>query len=153
MDDRHEIHLHPVLILGWKMNKLYEKICSNARIAFQLTQNEADVLLFLTNNKGVNTAMDIARYRSISKALVSKSIDSLTARGFLVTEKDPDDRRFTRLYITPEAQDAVSTLIQAQSGFAKLLEEDLTAQELETLSAIVQKFTHKVDQYLKEQTL
>lgn len=150
MESKEKNQLHPLLTFGWVFNKGYERICANARKEFGLTQNEADVLLFLTNNKGFNTAMDIVRYRCSSKALVSRSIDSLTARGFLTTRTDPDDRRFTRLYVTPEAQEAVAVLTQAQHEYFQMLSEEITAQEQETLTAVLQKFSAKIDQYLKE---
>lgn len=50
----------------------------------ELTQNEIDVLLFLHNNAPLNTASDIARYRAMSKSMISKSVDSLYKRGISI---------------------------------------------------------------------
>ncbi len=66
------------LIFNWKLKKVYEKMFYSLTKEFELTQNEIDVLLFLYNNSLLNTARDIARYRAMSKSMISKSVDSLS---------------------------------------------------------------------------
>ena len=69
----------------------------------QLTQNEIDVLLFLYNNSPLDTARDIARYRAMSKSMISKSVDSLYRKGYLSYEIDEIDKRCIHLKIEPVA--------------------------------------------------
>ena len=50
---------------------------------WMLTGNEIDVLLFLANNPGYDTARDAVEMRGLSKSHVCKSVDALTKRGWL----------------------------------------------------------------------
>ena len=91
------------LIFNWKLKKMYEKMFYQLTEELQLTQNEIDVLLFLNNNSPLDTARDIARYRAMSKSMISKSVDSLYRKGFLSYETDETDKRCIHLKIKPVA--------------------------------------------------
>ena len=80
------------LIFSWKIKKVYEKMFYQVSEELELTQNEIDVLLFLHNNAPLNTASDIARYRAMSKSMISKSVDSLYKRGYLSYDIDELDK-------------------------------------------------------------
>ena len=66
-----------------------------------LTGNEIDVLLFLANNPGYDTARDAVEMRGLSKSHVCKSVDALTRRGWLAGEQDKRDRRCVHLRLLP----------------------------------------------------
>ena len=59
-----------------------------------------DILLFLHNNPGYDTARDICTYRQLKPALVSLYIENLVQLGFLAREGVPEDRRKCRLVLT-----------------------------------------------------
>jgi DNA-binding MarR family transcriptional regulator len=148
MSDEDNNSLHPLLKLMWKIEKLHEKFCMQAAKPFEITRNEADVLLFLSNNESVNTAMDIVRYRYISKSLVSKSVDSLVSQGYLESKTDTADRRYNRLFITSQAKGAVASLHEAQNEFMKILGGTLTPDEQAVLHGVIQKISNKADEHL-----
>ena len=68
---------------------------------WMLTGNEIDVLLFLANNPGYDTARDAVEMRGLSKSHVCKSVDALTRRGWLAGEQDKRDRRCVHLRLLP----------------------------------------------------
>lgn len=144
----HESGLHMLLHLNWKMHKLYDRMFQEIRHNHQLTQNEVDVLLFLSNNKEKNTAMDIVQYRAISKSLISKSVDLLVKRGFIRTQADEKDRRYTRLYITPAAGHIMLMLHRTQNKFFEVVKEDMTAEELEAVKEYFTRLSDSLDKYL-----
>ena len=51
-----------------------------------LSMREINVLLFLANNPGFDTARDITEYRGISKSQVSQAVDFLVELGKKVAE-------------------------------------------------------------------
>lgn len=57
--------------------------------SYQLTRNELDVLLFLSNNPGFDTARDMVEMRGLTKSHVCKSVDALTRRSFLAARPGP----------------------------------------------------------------
>lgn len=121
--------MHPLLTLMRKVSKRYDNACARAGNLFDLTISEVHVLLFLANNKNMNTAMDIVHHRGISKSLVSKSIESLVSKGYLETQQDKADRRYARLFLLPEAGSAVEALQVTQSTYIDALFGVLTHDE------------------------
>ena len=140
-----EKHLRPLLYLSRKLKKLYGKKCAEAGSAFGLAQCEMDVLLFLANNRGFDTAMDVVKYRSVSKALVSKAVESLAARGYLRTHTDPGDRRYTHLVLTDEAAPAVRALQGAQAAFVEILKNETTPEERAVMAAVRGRLCQKFE--------
>lgn len=83
-----------------------------------LGMREIDVLLFLANNPGYDTARDVSEYRGLAKSQVSQAVDVLAGRGLLRRVPDGGDRRIVRLALTetgkPLAREAQA--IQAACG-------------------------------------
>ena len=131
-----------LITFSWKSKKLYEKMFQSVLAELQLTQSEADVLLFLHNNKSLDTAKDITEYRALSKSMISKSVDSLLARGYLSHEIDEKDKRCIHLKIEPAAISVVKKLRNIQKNFNKILSRDITMDESEVLVRILNK-VHK----------
>lgn len=136
-----------LLMFSWKSKKLYEKMFQNILEELQLTQAEVDVLLFLQNNKPFDTAKDIVEYRSISKSMVSKSVDSLLARGYLSYEIDEKDKRCIHLKIEVAAKPVVKKLQSIQNNFIEVLYADFTKEELE----IFEKALNKIDKNISDE--
>lgn len=63
----------------------------------------ADILLFLANNPGCETAARSAGMRGLKPAIVSFHIDRLVGEGFLQRQPVPSDRRKTALVLTEKA--------------------------------------------------
>jgi DNA-binding MarR family transcriptional regulator len=89
---------------------------------YDLSQLEMDVLLFLHNNPGHNTARDIVELRGFAKSNVSTAIETLRARGYLTVAPDAHSRRVHRLYLTPDRRPVAAELAACQQdGLARLL--------------------------------
>lgn len=141
--------LRKILCLLSKMKKLYDNVCAEAGKPFGLTQAEMDVLLFLANNKGMDTAMDIVKYRGISKSLVSRAIEFLSVRGYVASVQDGEDRRLNRLSVTGKAEPAVQALQAAQMRFWEMLTSGVGAEERAVLKRVVESFSVEIDLLLK----
>lgn len=140
--------VNPVAVFAWKAAKLHQKFVGAAAPEYSLTQNEKDVLLFLYNNKPLDTAGDIVKYRSISKSLVAKSVKSLSARGFLQQIPDQNDGRYVHLKILPAAQDAVSQLKEAQNALHAALASRLSPEDQQELRRLLGLIMAGIDHYL-----
>ena len=86
-----------ILVNLQRVKKIYELMLKRVTKVYSMTKNEIDVLLFLANNEGYDTAKEIVELRSLSKSHVCKSIGSLSERGFLLEEKDERDKRCVHL--------------------------------------------------------
>ena len=136
------------LIFNWKLKKVYEKMFYQLTEELQLTQNEIDVLLFLNNNSPLDTATDIARYRAMSKSMISKSVDSLYKKGFLSYETDETDKRCIHLKIESVAILIVEKLYEAQKEFFNILTSNITDEEYKAMKTVLNKMHQNIiDQF------
>lgn len=132
------------MMFSWKLKKMYEKALYLSTKEFQLTQGEIDVLLFLFNNKPLDTAKDIVQYRYISKSMVSKSVDSLLKKSYLSCQTDSTDRRNIHLMIEPIAIPVVEKLLAVQKNFLNVLLNDITEDEYKVIKRVFSKINNNI---------
>ena len=119
-------HLH----FSASLHRLYNLTLRDFGRANGLSQTEMDVLLFLHNNPGYDTARDICTYRQLKPALVSLYIENLVQLGFLAREGVPEDRRKCRLVLTEAAAPVVEKGLARQAAFTARMLEGLSPEEL-----------------------
>ena len=95
-----------------------------------MAQTAIDILLFLHNNPGCDTARDICTYRQLKPALVSLYIENLVQLGFLAREGVPEDRRKCRLVLTEAAAPGVEKGLARQAAVTARMLEGLSPEEL-----------------------
>ena len=138
------------LIFSWKLKRVYEKMFYQVTEELQLSQNEIDVLLFLHNNAPLNTASDIARYRAMSKSMISKSLDSLYKRGYLSYDIDELDKRCIHLKIEPVAMPIVKKLHEVQKQFFDILTSNISEEEYKVMETVLNKMYENIVDQLEE---
>ena len=79
--------------------RLYDKMLKQVCTEHDLTVIEADIISFLQNNPGKDTAADIVELRLLSKGAVSKAVESLIQKSLLERIPDTEDRRRIHLKI------------------------------------------------------
>ena len=99
-------------------------------VELKMAQPAVDILLFLANNPGMDTARDICTYRQLKPALVSLYIENLVQLGFLAREGVPGDRRKCRLVLTEAAAPVVEKGLARQAAFTARMLEGLSPEEL-----------------------
>lgn len=136
-------------ILG---NILYEQCIHAACTQHGLIKTEMDILLFLHNNPGFDTATDIVKLRHLSKSHVSKSIQSLKERGWLTTFYQDNNRRTIHLKLCKAADAAIADGLQAQNRFASVLLADFTEEEKKQLQALLCRIMNNLQTHFQSET-
>lgn len=95
----------------------------------RFSPNELDLLLFLSNNPSINTASQLCTCLSVSKSLVCRSVDSLTARGLLRGEADERDRRVQHLYLTGAAEPLIGRMRSLQDELFQGICQEISPEE------------------------
>jgi len=121
------------------IKRLYERTLAEAGSRCGLSLPEADVLTFLRENPGFDTARDVAMYREVSRAYVSKAVETLAAREYIEIRPDKADRRLQHLIITDKAKGATKILHEAQYAFYGKVTAALTADELLAMLSAIEK--------------
>lgn len=112
----------------------------------QLPPNGLDILLFLANNPGKDTARDICRCRQLKPGLVSIAVERLVQAGYLQRQSVPSDRRKDRLVCTEAAAAIIEEGRRQQEAFGHKLNEGLTQED----TACILHCLNVVDQNLKQ---
>ena len=110
----------------------------------------ADILLFLANNPGCETAGAICRMRGLKPAIVSFHIDRLVNEGFLLRQSVPGDRRTTALVLTEKAESVVERGRGLQKAFADRLIDGLSEEDLAHFRRCVAAFDRNIERIRTE---
>lgn len=110
-----------------------------------MAQNAVDILLFLANNPGLDTARDICTYRKLKPGIVSFHVDNLVREGYLLRARDPGDRRRCRLVYTDKAAPVIARGQALQAQFAARMTAGLTPDALETFQHCLTAFAQNLD--------
>ena len=110
----------------------------------------ADILLFLANNPGCETAGAICRMRGLKPAIVSFHIDRLVSEGFLLRQSVPGDRRKTALVLTEKAESVVERGRGLQKAFADRLIDGLSEEDLAHFRRCVSAFDRNIERIRTE---
>ncbi len=85
---------------------------------------------------------DLACALGLDPSSVSRQVTSLERRGWVQREDDPDDRRATRLHLTPSGRTVVDDLTAAHAGSLARVTPDWTDADLDLLAAGLARLNH-----------
>ena len=114
-----------------RFEEAYTTVMRPLTVELKMAQPAVDILLFLANNPGMDTARDICTYRHLKPSIVSFHVDNLVQQGYLERQDIPEDRRKCRLVCTDKAAPVIRRGRAVQETFSRQLTEGLTPEELE----------------------
>ena len=114
-----------------RFEEAYTTVMRPLTVERKMAQPAVDILLFLANNPGMDTARDICTYRHLKPSIVSFHVDNLVRQGYLERQDIPGDRRKCRLVCTDKAAPVIQRGRAVQEAFSRQLTEGLTPEELE----------------------
>lgn len=118
-----------------------QPVCQRA----QLPPVAVDIVLFLANNPGYDTARDICRYRGLKPGLVSFHVEKLVQDGYLTRQDDTADRRRTHLQCTPKADPLIAMGRARQHQFAAATMQGLSEETRRQLRAAMAIITQNLE--------
>lgn len=119
--------------------RLYDKMLKRVCTEHDLTLVEADIISFLRNNPGKDTAADIVELRRLSKGAVSKGVEALIQKSLLERIPDTEDRRRIHLKLRPQAEPVTESIDEVREEFLETILEGFTKEELETYTRFFQR--------------
>lgn len=127
------------------LEKRYALFRSTVTERFSLTAAEADILLFLANNPGRDTASRIAKTRKIAKSHVSLAVKGLTERGFIEPYYEDGNKKSAHLRLLPPSREAVEAGRAMQEKFAALLFNGFSDSERAEFSRLNKKIAQNLE--------
>ena len=129
---------HPLLTIRAALKRRYIHEMAQVQNKWQLTGMEVDVILFLGNNPGYDTATDMVQLCQLTKSHVSKAVDHLTELGLITQERDQQNRRRVHLRLTDAAQPVLEAGQAAQKRFVDVLTRGLTDKDKEQMKRMLE---------------
>ena len=115
-----------------------------------LAPNGVDILLFLANNPGLDTARDVCTYRGLKPGIVSFHVEKLVQEGYLERRAVAGDRRKTQLLCTEKAQPVIARGREVQERFFARLLQNTDAATREAFFRTMEVIGKNLDEILKE---
>lgn len=115
-----------------------------------LAPNGVDILLFLANNPGLDTARDVCTYRGLKPGIVSFHVEKLVQEAYLLRQPAPGDRRKCRLVCTEKAGPVVQQGRELQETFFRRLARGLEPEDLAAFRRCLEGFRRNLSQMTQE---
>ena len=135
---------------GMKMRKLLDKKSEVFAQKYGVRNVELEILLFLYHSPCGDTAKDIVEEKNLSKAHISKSVDNLRAKGFVVCTEDENDRRKRHIELTEKAVEAAKNMLEVHNECKEVVMRYVTDEEKELMNQIMQKMLRSLDEELQK---
>ena len=135
------------MILRQSRQPQYERKMEPVLRQFGLTQMEEDILLFLANNPGHDTAAELVSLRSLAKSQVSTSVERLVRRGYLLRQPE-GSKLHPRLL--PAAEEAVRQGQDSQRRFGEAIARDFSPEEQAMLYGTLARMTENARRACRE---
>ncbi len=122
--------------LPFRLNRLSESVSQNFaqhyRREYGMTRPEWRTLAVLGQH-GVQTSTQICAHSTMHKTKVSRAVQSLATRGWLVRERDMADRRLEYLHLTAKGRKHYAKLVVLANEFELDLKNSLTPSAYATV--------------------
>ena len=137
-------------ICGMKMRKLLEKKSKVLVQKYGVRNVELEILLFLYHSPCGDTAKDIVEQKNLSKAHISKSVDNLRAKGFVVLTEDDNDRRKRHIELTQKAEEAAKEMLEVHNDCKRIIMRYVTEEEKAVMDRMMQKMLRSLNEEIQE---
>jgi len=128
-----------------KFSSIYEKMCEGVCAENDINQTCFDIVSFLYNNPGYNTAKDISKYRDLKSNVVSMNVDKLVKAGFIDRLEVPEDRRIVKLILTKKASVLTSKHEEICQNMFSVLSQGMTVEEVFTFKNLFDKIMQNAE--------
>ena len=137
--------MNQLLFMVHNSLELYESLCQPVCREWNLPQTALDILLFLANNPGYDTARDICRIRGIKANLVSFHVEKLVQAGYLQREAVPGDRRRVKLLLTEKSRNVVEQGRAVQQSYREILTAHIAPSDMEAFGRCMDTMRQNIE--------
>ena len=130
-----QVYTHSRLLLD-----AYAGIMRPPSAELNMAQTAVDILMFLANNPGYDTAKDICTMRHLKPGIVSFHVENLVQEGYLERQNVPGDRRKCRLVCTEKAASIIEKGRALQAKFMRQMTKGLEKEQIDTLVTCLETF-------------
>lgn len=110
-------------------------------LTMQSGQN--DFFYVISKNEGI-TQKELSNRMGIGKSTTTKVVNQLVKQNFVYRQKDENDKRYERLYLTKNGKEIEPVITSIFNDLIKLVSKDLSQKEIETLESLLRKILKNI---------
>lgn len=148
MDEKLEL-----LLNGRHYKKLQEVYLGTVMETYQLNMVDIRVLLFLHEHEQYDTAKDIVEMHYLAKSYVSKAVERLIERGYLVKRLEDNDKRYVHLILQDEAYPIIEAACRDKKKMLKKLFAGITEEQQNLMREVATTIHHNIIEMIQEGNL
>lgn len=134
-----------LICFSYVISKQYRGMIDEIAKQCDMTNAELSVLLYIIQEEK-DTASEIAAGRCMSKASVSKAVESLYQKEFIVGEPDSADRRVVHLKIQPKAECVMKMACESKAELVNRIFQDFSDEEIEFMEHAVRRIIKNLNE-------
>lgn len=116
--------------------------------AFGLKAVHTPYLTRIATHPGISQDK-LAQMLFLNKSSVARQVAALEENGFVVRKPSDSDKRVMELYLTEKAEALMPQIRQVLQEWEHVLTDDLTEEEVETISRILAKMKEKAAAWME----
>lgn len=136
-----KITISNILDCSFRLRKSLEKNTESICKKYDLKFIELEILSILMDGSCGDTASQIGHNKHISKAHLSKSLDRLHQKGFILFDKDTSDHRYTHIVLSKKAISAAKEMNQVKANLENRLLNGFSEADKIMTKKLIQNLT------------
>ncbi len=128
--------------------RLHERLLRSAGV--RLDRAGATLLHKLSQGGASLRVTDLAELLGVDAPTVTRKVQQLERDGMVVRQTDPDDRRATRIGLTPAGRRTLDRMLRARRAWLDQLLEGWDDDDLSTLVTLLGRFAHDLERDLED---
>ncbi|GCF93271.1 MarR family transcriptional regulator [Enterococcus florum] len=133
--------LSRLISILYRKNQAY---LNDVMMSQNLTSTETMVLMFLYKHQQV-TQEDIVHYLQLDKASITRTIQSLIKKGYVVKKKDLHDKRCNNIFLSEKGMQLETLIVNKLEWWNELLLQDFTEEEQQFLYGSLLSLVEKIE--------
>ncbi len=115
-----------------------------------ISSAEYPILITLNKKDGI-TQEELALQFDMDKSAIARVVKSLLDKGFIEREKDEEDRRCNRIYLTKKGQLSKEPIVNGANALSHIALKNIDQRELEVALRVLAQMADNVSEYSARQ--
>lgn len=111
---------------------------------YNLSFAETDMLLVFSNNPNIINAKDVVNFSKVSKAYVSKSLNTLLEKKLISIQIDELDKRKQKIIINKNSNNILNDLKICEEKYLANLTKNMKKQDIDLFIRLYQKIGNNI---------
>ena len=140
------ISIHEIWLPFHSIIKGARKVVNDGLRPFGLSSAEGNILLHMFMQSAEISQEQLACDLGISKAAISRVIDGLEKKGYILRTRKADDRRFYQLLLTEKAREATAQIARIYNGVYDMALRGISEEEFAEFTGVLEKILKNFDE-------